>query len=327
MMRSRWQALSGFFLAALIAGPVWGSIPPQPGTLNYIEGQASLNGQALAGQSVGSTTLTAGEALATQEGRAEILLTPGVFFRLDNHTSVRMINPGLADTVLNLESGRAIIEVAEIHPQNNIQVREGAANAQLLKPGLYEFDADHGQIRVFDGKASVSENDQHIELKGGRQLDLHSPGNWRAQKFDKNAAQDDFYRWASLRSSYLAEANVDAARRYAGGSTWAPSAWYGTGWYWDPWFSAYTFIPANGVFYNPFGWGFYSPFYVSRAPYFGFGYAHRFGPGYRPVYPLRSPGFVGRAPGFQGGAVGGFRGAPRFGGARGGGAFHGGGRR
>ena len=26
---------------------------------------------------------------------------------------------------------------------------------------------------------------------------------------------DDFYRWASLRSSYLAEANVDQARRYA----------------------------------------------------------------------------------------------------------------
>ena len=50
-----------------------------PGTLNYIEGQASIEGHPLSSQSVGNTTLQAGQVLATANGKAEILLTPGIF--------------------------------------------------------------------------------------------------------------------------------------------------------------------------------------------------------------------------------------------------------
>src|SRR5579863_8774732 len=53
MKRSRSKAAGGFFLAALIFSPVWGSVPPQPGTVNYIEGQASIGAQALTDKSVG----------------------------------------------------------------------------------------------------------------------------------------------------------------------------------------------------------------------------------------------------------------------------------
>ena len=42
MKRSRLQAPMGFFLAALIYNPAWGAIPPQPGTINYIEGQSFI---------------------------------------------------------------------------------------------------------------------------------------------------------------------------------------------------------------------------------------------------------------------------------------------
>jgi hypothetical protein len=45
------------------------------------------------------------------------------------------------------------------------------------------------------------------------------------------------------------------------------------------------FIPANGVLYGPFGWGFYSPLVVYRAPIIvGSGFYHHFGPEYAPVY-------------------------------------------
>ena len=102
-------------------------------------------------------------------------------------------------------------------------------------------------------------------------------------------------------------------------------------------------------FFDPFGWGFYSPWYAFGAPYFGFGYGyggyggyyHRFGPGYQPPYRpgnqamgsvgraysvrggmgsfARGGGYGGRAGGFGGGFHGG------FGGGGGGGGFHGGG--
>ncbi len=335
--RSWLKAAGGFFPAALLLSPAWGSAPPQPGTINYVEGQSAIGGQALGEKSVGSVELAAGQSLSTQDGRVEILLTPGIFFRVDNHSSVRMISPGLANTVLALEKGRGMVEVADIRPENNVRVGESGASTQLLKAGLYDFEADRGLISVFDGKAIVQVAGQQIELKSGRQLNLNATGKLKARKFDKKTYTDDFYRWASLRSSYLAEANVDAARTYGGGVGWSPTPFYGNGWYWDSSFDAYTFIPDDGIFFDPFGWGFYSPWYAYGAPYFGYGYGYggygyggvgyprHFGPGYRPRYAAggRASGSVGHAYSVGRGSIGGFRGAGAFRG--GGGGFSGGG--
>jgi hypothetical protein len=273
-----------------------------------------------------------------------------------------MNSPGLADTITTLQKGRAMIEVAEIRPENNVRIAENNSSTQLLKPGLYDFDSDHGLIRVFDGTAIVQVAGQQIQVKSGRQLNLSAVGKLRAQKFNKKAYTDDFYRWASLRSSYLAEANVDSARTYGGGVGWSPTAWYGDGWYWNPGFDAYTFIPGDGIFLDPFGWGFYSPWCAFEAPYLGYGYGYgygfvgggyrHFGPGYRPRYVAGDLGFgrvghatsIGRGMGgfsrggsFGGGGLrgssgaglrgssgGGFRGSSG-GGFRGGGGFQGGG--
>ena len=52
----------------------------------------------------------------------------------------------------------------------------------------------------------------------------------------------------------------------AGAQTWSqPSfadrneAWGGSGWYYNPLFGAFTYIPASGLMWNPWGYGFYSP--------------------------------------------------------------------
>jgi hypothetical protein len=344
-MKRSW-AISSMFLAASIFSPAWGSVPPQPGTVNYIEGQTSIDGRALNERSVGSLRLAAGQSLSTLEGRAEILLTPGVFFRVREHSSIQMTSPGLADTQVALRTGRAMVEVAEIHPANNIRVTENGASIQLVKAGLYDFDAARSLLRVFDGEALVQVGGKQIEVKSGHELSLAPAGKGKTQKFDKNAVarSDDFYRWSSLRSSYLAEANVDAGRTYAGGVGWSPSLWYGDGWYWNPGFGAYTFIPGDGIFYDPFGWGFYSPWLAFGAPYWGFGYGygvgyyHHFGPGYHPATAANThvaAGNIGHAYHVTGGAVSGFArggafarggGFARAGGFAGGG-FHGGGGR
>ena len=52
--------------------------PGRPGTLNYVEGQVYLGAQTLGEESVGKVELNPGEELTTQDGKAEILLTPGV---------------------------------------------------------------------------------------------------------------------------------------------------------------------------------------------------------------------------------------------------------
>src|ERR1017187_7941019 len=213
------------FPAALLLSPAWGSAPPQPGTINYIEGQASVGGQALGEKSVGTAKLAASQSLSTQDGRVEILLTPGIFFRVDDNSSVRMISPGLADTVLALDKGRAMVEVADIRPENNIRVNEGGESTRLLKAALYDFDADRGQIRVFDGKAFVQAGGREIEVKSGRQLNLIATGKPNPSKFDKNEYTDDFYKSTTLQFSYLAESNSETARTYDSVGAGPPSLW------------------------------------------------------------------------------------------------------
>jgi hypothetical protein len=128
-------------------------------------------------------------------------------------------------------------------------------------------------------------------------LDFNAAGNLKTKEFHKKQfEQTDLYRWSSLRSSYLAEANVDEARYYmnSGYNGYYGPGWIGAGWYWDPWFGAYTFIPGNGIFYSPFGWGFFAPPVVFRAPIFFVGppVVHRFSPNFRPPVVAARPGMM-----------------------------------
>lgn len=272
------------------------NLPPPPGTLNYVEGEASIGALKLDSKSVGSTELEKGQLLTTTDGKAEVLLTPGVFLRLGANSTVKMISPTLTDTEVHLEKGHAMIEVAEIHPENDLRVVAGGATVRMLKTGLYDVDLNQGELRVFDGKAETLEGDQHTEVGGGHKLALSdNPDDQRlkTKKFNKKSYEDgDLYRWSSLRSSYVAEANVDAAALYANDGTgpWGPG-WWGADWYWDPYFDSFTFIPGDGIFYSPFGWGFYSPWWVADAPFYPYaGYGYGYG-GYGGFYgrPVRPP--------------------------------------
>jgi hypothetical protein len=234
--------------------------PAVPGTINYVEGSASISGRPLNQQSVGYVQLQPGQVLQTANGRVELLLTPGVFLRVGENSAVRMISPNLLNTQIALDRGRADIEVDEIHPRNDIQVSEGSANTRLLKDGLYAFDADKGTVRVFKGEAALLEQtgsgQKLVKVKGDHQVGLAGNEVVQAVSFDRNQAEDPLYNWSSLRSQYLAEANLTLASQYAGYGVMAP------GWYWDAGFWGYTWLPGDGLLWSPFGWGFYSPRYI-----------------------------------------------------------------
>ncbi len=335
MKLARWEvAAASCFLAALLSLPAWGADTDtaqrtaMPGTLNYVEGQASIANQELSSKEVGSANLENGQVLETGKGKAEILLTPGVYLRLGSNSAVKMVSDNLTDTQVALRRGEAMLEVDQIYKENYIHITQPGADTRVLKTGLYGFDATKQQVRVFDGKASVHADDRKVTLKKDHELALNAPKT-KAKEFDKKQVtqNDDLYRWSSLRSEYLSEANVDAAQRYYSNGFYGPG-WWGAGWYWDPWFDGFTFLPADGFFYNPFGWGFYSPIMVWRAPYYGGFVGSRHFDGNRPV--AIGHGFHNHAVTRYGGSMGGFRGtrAGGFGGfhgSGGSGGFHGGG--
>src|SRR6516225_11273344 len=146
MRLPRLKSISGILLAAVLTAPAWAANTALPGTLNYIQGQAYLGDQPLNSKSVGSVNLQPGESLATENGKAEILLTPGVFLRVGDNSTVKLVSPSLADTEVGLSKGHAMVEVAEIHPENVIRITEDRATTQLLKTGLYDFDLGQEQV-------------------------------------------------------------------------------------------------------------------------------------------------------------------------------------
>lgn len=299
---------AGMFLAATLA---WADGTARPGTVNYVEGQVVMGGQTLDSKSAG---LEMGDqSMTTLSGKAEILLTPGVFLRLGPNSSAKLGSASLTDTQVQIEQGRAMIEVDELFPENHLRVLEGTFAIDLQKKGLYDFDAARNQVRVFDGEALATSNGVRIELKGGHELNLAAGADAKAHGFDKKSFEDDLYAWSRLRSSYLAEANISQARVLVAGP-----GFFGAGWYWNPWYGAYTFIPADGFFFNPFGWGFYSPWFVYRAPLIGFYGGYRSFANYAPpaafVTGYHAIGsvpvhYAGAAPAFR--AMGGFRGGRR----------------
>jgi hypothetical protein len=271
MAQAGWKGITGLVLAALLAAPAWGDTHAAstavPGTVNYVEGQVYLGAEALNAKSVGSTQVDAGQSVATQAGKVELLLTPGVYLRLAQNSSATLISPSLTDTQVGVNQGDAMVEVDQIYPENDLRVMENGVPTRLLKTGLYEFDESAGSMRVLSGKATVEEDGRAVTVKGGHELALQPSGTAKPVKFEKKASENtDLYRWSSLRSNYLGAANVDAASLYLANGWYGPG-WIG-GWYWDPWFAGYTFLPGNGFFYSPFGWGFYSPRWAYRSPLF-----------------------------------------------------------
>jgi hypothetical protein len=264
--------------AAFLAVPARGAVasPSEtafPGAINYIEGEANIGPQALTSKSVGQVELQPGQSLQTRNGRAEVLLTPGVFLRLGHHSSVKMVSPSLINTRVDVTSGEVTVEVDELHHQNNLMIGQNHSTSYLVHTGFYDFDPQQGYMRVLKGQAVVLRRDRHIRVNGGHQVNLLSQNaKLKTEKFNQSAYKKEnaLYRWSKLRSQYLAEANVNAAPYFYNSGWYGPAGpwgWWGPGWYWNPWFDSYTFVPGGGVLFSPFGWGFYSPWSVGGAPY------------------------------------------------------------
>ena len=228
-------------------------ISAHSGMVNYVIGEVRLADKPVKLDGAIFPEVKLGQTLSTKIGRAEILLTPGVFLRLDKNSSFRIISNKLADTQVEILSGSALLEANEILRDTHVTVKVCDSETLLLKNGLYHFNADAGQVRTFEGRAQVSaaSGSTSTELKGGHTLlvgSLLTP-----DKFDKNKSKDELYAWSEQRDRRLEISNLSVARGLSS-SSFSNSLWA-----WDPWMGAFTFLPHSGAAYDPFGIPWYSP--------------------------------------------------------------------
>ena len=216
-------AVLGMAALCLSALPALGDIPtasgnfsyPEPGTLNYIQGSANLSGKPLNNHDVGNTDMNPDQVLHTGMGKAEVLLTPGVFLRVADHSSVKMISPDIANTKVALISGEIGVEVDEIHPQNDLQIEVNGVTTRLLKQGFYEFFANRPRVFAFSGEAQVETGDGMVRnVKRDHEMALVAGAEAKSRRFNSSHAEDNLYNWSKLRSQYMAEANRRYGREY-----------------------------------------------------------------------------------------------------------------
>ena len=126
--------MRGLFLAA-VSTPLVGRYASASGTVNYVEGQAAMGGQSLDAKSVG-VEIGVGQSITTLSGKAEVLLTPGVFLRLGPNTSATLVSEGLTDTQVQIDQGHAMVEVDQIFRENHLRVMQGRLHDRIAEEGL-----------------------------------------------------------------------------------------------------------------------------------------------------------------------------------------------
>ncbi len=308
---ARVSLVSRFGWSVVLAGAscAWGQsvISAQSGMVHYVEGKVLLEGQPVEPKFGDFPAVKNNEVLETAEGRAEVLLTPGVFLRLAENSSFKMLSNRLSDTAFEVLSGSAMVEVDELMKDNAITVRYKDATMALSKQGLYRVDADSGKLRVYDGEAAVTYGLKTVQVHKGKQVELAE--TLLASTFDVKDT-DAFYRWVSRRSEYIASANVSSARAAGNAplntsvpcvgqaSTTSNPSFAGSA---NP--SSYCKPYGNaGGYGNPYGYGGYGGYYGYSPygmwawnPYYGmFTYMPGMGYGYSPFgWAIYSPVTVG----------------------------------
>ena len=264
---------SGFLAAALPALPQY-TVSARPGAVNYLEGRVEVNGKPVAANLASRMFLGANDSLATTTGKAEILLTPGVFFRIGSGSELKMVSPSLTDTRVELVRGEAVVEVAQLVEGNNIQVLDNGATVHLLKMGIYQMAAGpDATVHVYEGKAGVDLGEAHLQISKGHELGLSTEGKVKAAKFDVKKDDDDLYAWSRTRDEYVSASSYAAAKSVSA-SAFSNSSdpynsfggYYGPGWMWNSGFNSYAWLPGEGAFFSPFGYGFFAPGFVGYAP-------------------------------------------------------------
>ena len=198
MALRRARAISALIAAAALA-PAQKVISAKSGLVYYVQGRVSVEGSSPLPFGDTLRQLQSGETLASERGRAEVLLNPGTVLRLGNMTRIRMDDIKITYPCVTILSGSAVITVRYLLKPDQVEVHAGTSTIILDRPGEYRFDAGASpNLRVFQGRAAVTSAVESVpKLRRGQSIDL---GDLSIAKFDAKKT-DSLERWAQLRSN------------------------------------------------------------------------------------------------------------------------------
>jgi len=226
-----------------------------------------------AGRASLGTQLRDGDQLRTDaNSRAEVLLNPGTYLRLDENSEVRAVTTSFSNTRFELLKGSVIVESSQIDKAAPIELVTPNGTLSLAKDSLIRVDAKTGatwvavrQGEIFLGERAIAlANDGKAKLKRGKLARLTGTPQPELAKVDKDA-MDNFDTWSFSRAQTLVAANLASVRQ---------NSLLSGGWYYNSGFGCYTFVPSRGYIYSPYGFGFFRNALdcLYYNPFYGWGY-------------------------------------------------------
>jgi len=199
---------AAFFVPALIFAQT--IVSARSGVVNFFEGKVSIDGQPLEPKFGHFYDIKPGSELTTAEGRAEVLLTPGVMLRMGANSAIRMVSNRLSDTRLEFLSGEAALDSRNAAPGAPIVITYKNYQMRFARSGRYNMDAEPGELRVEEGEADVTYAGKTATAKPAEVIPFSSKLVARADQ-DRIPAKDALDRWADERSNTLEADNSAAA--------------------------------------------------------------------------------------------------------------------
>jgi hypothetical protein len=156
--------------ALLLAPPVPTLLP---GLVQYTEGSSLASSNS--GNTVGQPHLVAGSELVTRgDGRAEVLLTPGVVLWVGPNSRMVVSSISADACSVELTSGDALLQVLHNSASGTVTVKTSGSTLSFAKPGLFRLSGSKPRAVL--------------------------------------PVKDELWRWARQRDELLAQANLDAAK-------------------------------------------------------------------------------------------------------------------
>jgi hypothetical protein len=300
-MRPTWiLGCSAVLALAVVPASAQPVVAAKSGTISLADGQVFLDDKLLELQPGQFPDMKEKSQLRTEEGRAEVLLPPGMFLRVGENGSFRMVSNRLVDTRIELLSGSAVVEIDSNSKDAQVTLLSKDGTVTFTK-GIYRFDTQPARLKVFEGSAGVDIGGRSLAVSTGRTIGLTSD-TASVEKFDVKDT-DSLDHWSRRRGEEIAMANVSAAKRaydtswsgavnpcmagmgnYGNSGAYVPSSYalgngmagygapgYGApgygAWTYNPWYGMITYMPCSGMFMSPYGYNYWSPYTVGRVFY------------------------------------------------------------
>jgi len=300
-MRTRATILAVVLITLPLVGQTF--ISAKAGLVNYEEGV----------QAASPRQLQEGEIFSSPN-RAELLMMPGAYLRLERSAEARMLSTSVSHPEVELLSGLASVEVNEMAKESSLSLSWGdyrdAQAISLTHRGLYRFevsqDGSSMKVMVQTGQLRIGS----ASLKDGENVVLSAGHMTSVSKFDRKL-KDDFDIWAANRDQVQSVASYRTATAvgssYYPGSGYMGSGYSGSGygmggmgfgtWAFNPMMGFFTYLP-YGMMTSPWGYYYYSPGQVGYYPFpsYGYGYGYGYGSGYGSGYGGGSTTAIGSVP-------------------------------